>query len=58
MSKSEEIINDWHEAKKLYLKRFPINTYHLTMVEMVGDLIDYIGEMKEEVSELKMKIKE
>lgn len=54
MSKSEEIIQDWHDAKKIYLKGSPYNYHHLTMVEIVKDLIEYVEELKSENSYLKL----
>jgi hypothetical protein len=42
MSKSEEIINDWHEAKKLWMEKYPYS--NLTMTEIVMSVMDELAE--------------
>jgi hypothetical protein len=53
MSKSEKIIQDWHDAKKIYTNRFPHEYGNMTMVEIVKDLIESIDDLKSENSYLK-----
>lgn len=54
MSKSEEIIKDWHDAKEIYWKHFPNFGPDFTMVEIVSDLIEYVEELKEQIEEWKL----
>lgn len=50
MSKSEEIIKDYNEAKALYHKKFKLGPESMTMLEIVQALIDKIDDLKDEIS--------
>lgn len=51
MSKSEEIIQDWHDAKTLYHNKFRLGPQSMTMTEIVQALLDKIDDLKDELKE-------
>ena len=42
MSKSEKIIQDWHDAKKLYLEQYP-NREDWTLSDMMVELLMWMN---------------
>ena len=49
MSKSEEIIKDYNEAKALYRSRFKLTHQNITMLEIVQALIDKIDDLEDDL---------